>query len=385
MTGPAIDPIALTQDLIRCPSITPRDEGALDIVQQALEGLGFDCHRLVFSEAGTADVGNLYARFGRGAPNLCFAGHTDVVPAGDLADWQTGPFAAIIEDGRLKGRGAADMKGAIAAYIAALAAFLGATGGKFPGSLSLLITGDEEGAAINGTAKVLRWLEEKGEKLDFCLVGEPTSCETLGDMIKIGRRGSLSGEITVIGIGGHVAYPDLAKNPIPGLAKIITMLKAEPLDQGTEHFPPSNLEVINIEIGNAAGNVIPARAGAAFNIRFNNLHEPDDLKEKVRRACEASGFEYELSFRLFGDAFLSPESALQSAVLHAIEEKTGALPELSTTGGTSDARYIKNHCPVTEFGLVGKTIHKPNEEAAVSDIAAISDIYHNILQHFFRA
>ena len=378
-----IDPIELSQALIRCASVTPEDGGALDVVQGALRGLGFNCRRLPFSEAGTADVDNLYARLGTGAPHFCFAGHTDVVPAGDAAQWSHDPFGAGIENGRLYGRGAADMKCAIACFAAAAGRFLAAAGGNFGGSISMLITGDEEGPSINGTAKVLKWMRENGEVIDACLVGEPTNPRALGEMIKIGRRGSLNGHLCVPGTQGHSAYPDLADNPIPRLLRMLAAINEAPLDNGNDHFQPSTVEITTIDVGNQAANIIPARAAAAFNIRFNNRHHGDGLEAWIRKCCESVGGDFELSVEINGEAFLAPPGPLSDVVAAAVEEVTGRRPELSTTGGTSDARFIKDYCLVAEFGLIGETAHKVDENVAVADIRSLAEIYQALLERYF--
>ncbi len=378
-----IDPIELSQALIRCASVTPEDGGALDVVQGALRGLGFNCRRLPFSEAGTADVDNLYARLGTGAPHFCFAGHTDVVPVGDAAAWTQDPFGAGIENGRLYGRGAADMKCAIACFAAAAGRFLAAAGGNFGGSISMLITGDEEGPSINGTAKVLKWMRENGEVIDACLVGEPTNPRALGEMIKIGRRGSLNGHLCVPGTQGHSAYPDLADNPIPRLLRMLAAINEAPLDNGNDHFQPSTVEITTIDVGNPATNIIPARAAAAFNIRFNNRHHGDGLEAWIRKCCESVGGDFELSVEINGEAFLAPPGPLSDVVAAAVEEVTGRRPELSTTGGTSDARFIKDYCLVAEFGLIGETAHKVDENVAVADIRSLAEIYQALLERYF--
>ncbi len=384
MTG-SIDPIELTQALIRCPSVTPADAGALDVLAHALEGLGFACHRLPFGE-GEARVDNLYARHGDMAPNFCFAGHTDVVPVGDAASWSVDPFEAKLVDGRLYGRGAADMKGAVACFAAAAARYLAARGGVAPGSISLLITGDEEGLAINGTAKVLDWLAENGETLDACLVGEPTNPQHLGEMIKIGRRGSLTALLTVEGTQGHTAYPHLADNPTHRLVRMLNAVAGE-IDQGSEHFQPSNLQITSIDVGNPATNVIPARAEARFNARFNDLHTSASLAEWLRQAFDQEAGEggYELDIHVSGEAFLTPPGPLSELLSEAVEAELGAVPELSTTGGTSDARFIKDHCPVAEFGLVGATMHKTDENIAIADLESLTRIYESVLERFFAA
>jgi len=379
----SLDPVKLTQDLIRCPSVTPVDAGALDVLQKTLEDMGFKCHRLPFSEAGTPDVDNLYARIGSEAPNFCFAGHTDVVPVGKANAWSADPFSGVIKDGMLLGRGASDMKGAVAAFAAAVSSFL-AEKPAFKGSISFLITGDEEGPAINGTIKMLKWLEEQGEKLDYCLVGEPTNPTQLGDMAKIGRRGSLNSRLTIKGIQGHVAYPHMADNPVPHLIGILSQLMAKELDQGNAHFQPSNLEIVSVDVGNEASNIIPAEATAKFNIRYNNEQTDAGLQDWIRGICAASGADFELEMKSSGDAFLTPPGRLSNLISDAVEKVTGRKPELSTTGGTSDARFIKNHCPVSEFGLVNKTMHKIDEQVAVRDIEDLCKIYTQMLRLFFE-
>jgi len=377
-----VDALTLARDLIRCPSVTPADGGALDVLQAALEGMGFVCHRLPFSGDGTDRVDNLYARLGTSAPNFCFAGHTDVVPAGNADQWQDDPFAGKVRDGALYGRGAADMKGAIAAFAAAVSRFI--DGGDFTGSISFLITGDEEGPAVNGTVRMLDWLTENGEKLDYCLVGEPTNPAHIGDMAKIGRRGSLNGKITVRGMAGHVAYPDLADNPIPRLVSILDGLLAKKFDDGTAHFQPSNLEITSVDVGNGASNVIPAAAVALFNIRYNDQQSSQDLQDWIRSVCDAAGGKYDLEMTVSGDAFLTPPGRLSGLIADAVKKVSGRAVELSTSGGTSDARFIKNHCPVSEFGLVGKSMHKVDEYVSLDDLEQLARIYHEILKSFFE-
>ncbi len=378
-----IDPVVLTQQLIRCPSVTPEEGGALDLLQEVLEGLGFTCHRLRFSDAGTPDIDNLYARLGDKGPNLCFAGHTDVVPPGPVERWSSDPFSGEIRDGEIRGRGAADMKGAIACWVAAVARRL--EKGPIDGSISLLITGDEEGPAINGTAKMLHWLVEQDETLDACITGEPTNPETLGEMMKIGRRGSLNGELTVQGIQGHVAYPHLADNAAHRLVAMLDALVAEPLDQGSEHFQPSVLQVTGIECGMEATNIIPGAARAAFNVRFNDLHSSETftalLRERLDKA--AGGAPYELDIKVSGESFYTPPGELSGLVAQAVEKVLGISPELSTTGGTSDSRFIKDHCPVLDFGLVGQTMHKIDERVAVADIENLTAIYEAVIDGYF--
>ncbi|MEE8516503.1 MAG: succinyl-diaminopimelate desuccinylase [Alphaproteobacteria bacterium] len=377
------EPLALAQALIRCPSVTPKDEGALDVLHHAMESLGFTCHRLTFSEDGTADIDNLYARLGDQAPNFCYAGHTDVVPVGDTASWTVDPFGAEIIDGELYGRGASDMKGGIACFVAAVACFLESRQGDFDGSISMLITGDEEGLSINGTIKVLEWLAERGEKLDVCVVGEPTNPERLGDMVKIGRRGSLVGHLTLYGTQGHTAYPHLADNPVPRLLKMLTTIIEHQYDDGTEHFPASTIEVTTIDIGNPATNIIPAQVSATFNIRFNDKHSSATLIQWLRQTFDQVGGRYDFKTHLNGEPFLCPPGELSELLSNAVQKATGRVPDLSTTGGTSDARFIHRACPVAEFGLVGQTMHKADERVAVSDLTALAEIYKMVLDGYF--
>ena len=378
-----MDPVDLAQALIRCPSVTPADEGAMDVLQSALEELGFTCHRLPFATGNAPEVQNLYARIGDSAPNFCFAGHTDVVPVGDANEWSVDPFAAEIKGDRLYGRGASDMKTAIAGFAAAAARFLESRDNGFPGSISLLITGDEEGEAVNGTVKVLEWLREKGEVLDACLVGEPTNPETLGDMIKIGRRGSMTAFLTVHGASGHAAYPHLADNPVERLVKMLSAVLDKPLDDGTEHFQPSTTVVTTIDVGNPVANVIPARAEARINVRFNDLHTGAGVETLLRRRLDDIGGDYDLDARVSGEPFLFPPGPLSNLVAGAVEKATGKRPEFSTAGGTSDARFIKDHCPVCEYGMTNQTAHKADENALVSNIRLLSDIYQSVLDGFF--
>ena len=378
-----MDPVDLAQALIRCPSVTPADEGAMDVLQSALEELGFTCHRLPFATGNAPEVQNLYARIGDRAPNFCFAGHTDVVPVGDANEWSVDPFAAEIKGDRLYGRGASDMKTAIAGFAAAAARFLESRDNGFPGSISLLITGDEEGEAVNGTVKVLEWLREKGEVLDACLVGEPTNPETLGDMIKIGRRGSMTAFLTVHGASGHAAYPHLADNPVERLVKMLSAVLDKPLDDGTEHFQPSTAVVTTIDVGNPVANVIPARAEARINVRFNDLHTGAGVGTLLRQRLDDIGGDYDLDARVSGEPFLFPPGPLSNLVAGAVEKATGKRPEFSTAGGTSDARFIKDHCPVCEYGMTNQTAHKADENALVSDIQLLSDIYQSVLDGFF--
>jgi succinyl-diaminopimelate desuccinylase len=383
----AIDPVILAAELIQRPSITPKDEGALDVVSARLERLGFTCHRLVFDEPNpngdVEPIVNLYARRGTGRPNVCFAGHTDVVPTGPEDAWSFEPFAASVKGGALCGRGAVDMKGAIAAFIAAAERFLAERGTAFDGSISLLITGDEEGVAVNGTKKVLAWLKERGEVLDACVVGEPTSAQNLGDMIKIGRRGSMTGRLTVEGVQGHVAYPHLVDNAAHRLVALLHALNGEPPDSGTEHFQPSSLQVTTIDIGNPATNVVPGIARAVFNIRFNDSWTSETLKAWVEDKFAAVGGKYRLTWEVSGESFLVPPGRVSDALGAAIGAVTGRTPELSTTGGTSDARFIHAHCPVAEFGLVGLTMHKVDERVEIADINQLTAIYEGFLDRFF--
>ncbi len=382
MSG-ALQPLDLARALIRCASVTPEDGGALDTLQAALEGLGFVCRRLPFSTPDMPDIDNLYARIGTRSPHFCFAGHTDVVPVGDVAGWTHDPFAAEVADGMLYGRGAVDMKGAIACFVAAASRHLARSGGAPAGSISLLITGDEEGPAVNGTLRVVKWLQDRGEKLDACLVGEPTNPERLGDMVKIGRRGTLNGWLTVKGTQGHTAYPQLADNPLPRLVAMLARLATAELDKGTPHFQPSNLQLTSIDVGNPATNVIPAVGRASFNIRFNDLHTGKSLTAWLHRELDAVGGDYELKVTVPGEAFLTPPGRMSEVLAGAIERTLRVKPELSTTGGTSDARYIRALCPVAEFGLLSRTMHKTDECVALADLEALTDVYESVLDGFF--
>ncbi len=376
-----IDALALTQALIRRPSVTPADEGAMDILERELAGLGFDCRRMKFGE-----IENLYARRGTARPNLCFAGHTDVVPVGDSAAWTQDPFAGQVKDGVLFGRGAVDMKSAIAAFVAAVAATLAR--GDVPGSLSFLITGDEEGPAIDGTRKVVEALAAEGEVIDHCVVGEPSSSTALGDMVKIGRRGSINAWFTVEGRQGHVAYPQRAANPIPVLVRLLGRLQDRVLDEGYPEFQPSNLEVTTIDVGNPGTNVIPARATARVNIRFNPGHRGADLQAWFEDECRLAGegFEGEVTSKIMisGEAFLTAPGPFTAVVAQAVREATGREPDLSTTGGTSDARFIRDLCPVVEFGLVGTTMHAVDERAPVQEIYDLQKVYERLVALYFE-
>ncbi|WP_420412242.1 succinyl-diaminopimelate desuccinylase [Roseibium sp.] len=378
---------AIARDLIRCPSVTPLEGGALTELESLLTNAGFRVDRVTFQDEDTPDVENLFASIGSGAPHFVFAGHTDVVPAGADADWRHGPFEGAIEEGVLFGRGAVDMKGGIASFAAAALDFVKAQGPGFGGTISFLITGDEEGPAVNGTVKLLEWAEAQGHKFDACIVGEPTNPNILGDAIKVGRRGSLSGIVTVTGVQGHAAYPHLADNPIPGLTRLMTALNGLKLDDGNERFQPSNLEIVTVDVGNPAFNVIPARAECRFNIRYNDTWTLGSLKAKITETLEAvdlGGLQMDLTFkRDASESFLTKDETLIAALSDAIKKETGRTPELSTGGGTSDARFIKNYCPVVEFGLVGQTMHKVDECVAVDDLDCLAAIYRRFLTSYF--
>lgn len=383
-----IDPLALARDLIRCESVTPAEGGALDLLEEVLSGLGFDCLRLPFEEEGTERVDNLYARIGRDGPNLCFAGHTDVVPVGNRDSWTVDPFAAEVIDGVLYGRGASDMKGAIACFVSAVADYLGdGTDGPGRGSISLLITGDEEGPSINGTKKMLPALAERGERIDACITGEPTNPKRLGEMMKIGRRGSLNGFLTVHGIQGHTGYVHLADNAAHRLTRMLNALLEMELDQGSEHFQPSTLAISTIDVGNSATNIVPGRASAVFNIRYNDLHTGAELEERLRAVladAAGEGARYDFDVRVSGESFLTPPGLLSDLIGEAAKAETGLDCALSTTGGTSDSRFIKDYCPmVVDFGLVGQTMHKVDERVAVADLEALTGIYRRVIGGYF--
>ena len=377
-----IDPVELAQALIRCRSVTPVDDGALDVVQRALEGLGFACTRLPF---GPDDyrVDNLFARRGTASPHVCYAGHTDVVPPGDVAAWRDEPFAAVVRDGQLFGRGACDMKGGIAAFIAGLSAHLDGNP-DHPGSISLLITGDEEARSVDGTAKVLEWMAANGQIPDMALVGEPTSRRVLGDTIKIGRRGSLNAWVTLEGKQGHSAYPAAADNPIHRLVAALAPLLAAPLDNGTAHFPPSTVQVTGFDVGNTTSNVIPATARAMINIRFNDLHTSAQLIERLHAAFRAAGARYTMETACSGESFLTAPGPFVQALSDAIARSTGVTPTLDTGGGTSDARFIARYCPVAEFGAVGETPHQVDERTSVADLHRLAETYRAILAALLR-
>jgi succinyl-diaminopimelate desuccinylase len=375
----------LARDLIRCPSVTPQDGGALGVLEERLKSAGFATHRLRFSEAGTPDIDNLYARIGSSAPMLAFNGHTDVVPPGETQSWRFDPFSGEIADEAIWGRGAADMKGAVAAFAAAALDYVAANP-DFKGSIGLLITGDEEGPAVNGTVKLLQWAAEQGEHFDHCLVGEPTNAKALGDTIKIGRRGSLTGELIVHGTQGHVAYPQRADNPIPHMLRLLAALTDAPLDTGSERFDPSHLEILTVDVGNPATNVIPANAHARFNIRFNDLWTPETLQAEIARRCASvtDGGRYELSFHPCNAlAFVTESDHFTDLAVEAIAAHTGRIAHFSTSGGTSDARFVRAYCPVIEFGLVGETMHKIDEHVPLADIDTLTAIYREILDRYF--
>ncbi|MFN3227804.1 MAG: succinyl-diaminopimelate desuccinylase [Hyphomicrobiales bacterium] len=384
------DPVAVLQALIRYPSVTPDSAGALDGVASMLGSLGFDNDLPVFSAPDTPDIANLFSALGSAtgtnAKHFSFAGHLDVVPEGDAADWSHEPFSAVIDDGKLYGRGAVDMKGGVAAMIAASARFLDRHGPEFGGRLSFILTGDEEGPAINGTDPLMKHIDQKGERIDACLLGEPTNPETMGEMIKVGRRGSLTATLSVEGVQGHVAYPHLAANPLNPLVLALAALK-EPLDQGTDLFQPSNLEPVTIDTGNPATNVIPQRASARINVRFNPTWTRASLEAELRKRLDAinwQGCRYSLAVKEdASEAFYTPPGPFVDALVEAIESATGVTPQLSTSGGTSDARFIKNYCPVVEFGLVGQTMHQVDEHVEIAHLEALTDIYVSVLERFF--
>ena len=385
LTSPDLSRAALmTRDLIRCASVTPAEGGALALIETWLKPYGFEVHRLIFSEAGTPDVENLYARLGTRSPCLMFAGHTDVVPTGDVARWRQGPFSGEVLDGELWGRGACDMKGGVAASIAAVLDHLDAHGAP-EGSIAFVITGDEEGPAINGTVKLLEWADARGERFDACILGEPTNPSVMGDMMKIGRRGSLSANLEVTGVQGHVAYPHLAKNPIDGLMRLLSALKDTPLDTGNAHFLPSNLELTSVDVGNGARNVIPNTARAELNIRFNDYWTSETLAAELRRRLAGvnDAPEYILTcLPTNAEAFLTAPGPFVDLLSKAVSAQTGRAPILSTTGGTSDARFIKNYCPVVEFGLVGQTMHQIDERTPIADIDTLTAIYRRAITGF---
>lgn len=382
--------LEIARALVRCPSVTPVEAGALDYLEGLLGSAGFTTYRPVFSAPGTPDVDNLYARIGdTDGPVLMFAGHTDVVPPGKAEAWTYPPFAAEVVDGRLYGRGAEDMKGGVAASVAAVLGHLGTHGVPARGGISFLITGDEEGPAVNGTVKLLDWAKARGERMDHCILGEPTNVGQLGDMIKIGRRGSLTGHITVHGKQGHVAYPERAVNPVHGMTRLITGLLAAPLDTGTVHFGPSNLEMTTVDVGNPTTNVVPNEARASFNIRFNDTWTPASLEAEIRRRLDAATDGWVCYSATFAPtnavAFVTEPGPFVALVSRSVAAETGVTAKLSTTGGTSDARFIKDHCPVIEFGLVGRTMHQIDENIAISDLEALTRIYGRIIRDYLAA
>jgi succinyl-diaminopimelate desuccinylase len=381
------DPVAIARDLLRCPSVTPAEGGALTFLEGVLKTAGFTVHRMTFREPGTEDVENLYARIGTGKPNLMFAGHTDVVPPGDEKTWKHPPFSGEVTNDELYGRGAVDMKGGLACAVAAVLDHLSHHGGKPKGSISFLITGDEEGIAVNGTPKLLKWAAEHGETFDHCILGEPSNQNELGDTIKIGRRGSLNGHLVVTGKQGHVAYPQRAENPIRGMTALVAALQSEPLDQGSAQFSPSHLEFTTVDVGNKTVNLIPGEARARFNIRFNDNHTLDSLKKLIeQRAAKASGGKIKFSFQWEpsnAGVFVTKPGPFTDLVANAVAEVTGRKPELSTTGGTSDARFITQYCPVVEFGLVGQTMHQVNERVPIADLRTLTTIYGKIIDRYF--
>jgi succinyl-diaminopimelate desuccinylase len=385
------DALSIARDLIRCPSVTPADAGALGVLEKLLNEAGFTCHRVTFSQAGTADVDNLYARIGTEGPHITFAGHTDVVPPGDESAWSVGAFSGEVRDGVLHGRGAVDMKGGIACSVAAVLEHLAANGGKAradgKGSISFLITGDEEDVSVNGTVKLLKWAAERGETFDHCVLGEPSNVEILGDTIKVGRRGSQSGTLYVDGLQGHVAYPHRASNPVPDISRLIVAISDEPLDHGSAQFQASNLEFTSVDVGNSAYNVIPGQARARFNIRYNDNHTQASLRELVEtRLTKACG--NRIRARIVwepsnSNVFVTKPGPFTDLAVSAIAEVTGRKPELSTSGGTSDARFISSYCPVIEFGLVGQTMHQVDERVPVKDLEQLTKVYRGILARYF--
>tara|TARA_B100000029_G_scaffold409849_1_gene411554 strand:+ start:49 stop:1212 length:1164 start_codon:yes stop_codon:yes gene_type:complete len=377
--------LKLAKELIRFPSITPVDAGTINFLAKKLRALGFDCKILEFKSKNSKSVKNLYARLGKSKPNFCYAGHTDVVPPGNLNDWTVNPFKPKVIGKYLIGRGANDMKASVACFISAVSKFKSK---KFKGSISLLITGDEEGAAVDGTKRVVQYLKRKNEKIDFCLVGEPTNQNKLGEMMKIGRRGSITGYLTVYGIQGHVAYPKQARNPAPVMAKILNQIENIKLDKGTKSFQPSNLEIVKININNTADNVIPSEATATFNIRFNNKHSSSSLKNRLnnifKKACKKSKCHFKISYTVSGEAFITIPNKTTKMIQNTIKKITKIKPKLSTSGGTSDARFIRKISPCVEFGLVGKTMHKVDETVSLSDLKKLTKIYNKILENFFK-
>jgi succinyl-diaminopimelate desuccinylase len=382
-----INEVFLARDLVRCKSVTPKDDGAINIVAKNLKKLGFKCQFMEFKEKGTPQIKNLYAKIGKNSPNFCFAGHTDVVPVGDLKSWTVNPFGGVIKNQKLIGRGVSDMKGSIACFIAAVSEFL-KINKKINGSISLLITGDEETVAINGTKKVIEKLIQKKEKINFCIVGEPTNENKLGEMIKIGRRGSITGHLTIIGIQGHVAYPHSSNNPSTIIVEVLNKIKKLKLDRGNKDFEPSNLEITKINIDNTADNVIPAEAKASFNVRFNNLHTSSSIKKKLNKIFSSTSKKfkanYKIRYHVSGESFLTKPNKTVYMIKNVIKKSTKINPVLSTTGGTSDARFIKKISPCVEFGLIAKTIHQVDEMARLADLKKLKNIYRDILFNYFK-
>ena len=378
----SISELKLAKELIRRPSITPKDAGAINLLAKNLRSLGFKCNLINFK-----NIKNLYAKLGRSSPNFCYAGHTDVVPPGNISDWSVNPFKPVVKKNKLIGRGANDMKASIACFVAAVSRFK-AKNKKFKGSISLLITGDEEGLAINGTKRVVEYLKKRREKINFCIVGEPTNANRLGEMIKIGRRGSITGRLTVIGTQGHVAYPHRANNPSNAMVKILKRIKETKLDKGTKNFQASNLEITKINIDNHADNVIPGLANAVFNIRFNNKHSSSSLKRKLnaifKSITKREKCKFKVQYEVSGQAFLTKPNKTTYMIQNIIKKITKIKPKLSTAGGTSDARFIRKIAPCLEFGLVGKTMHKIDESVPVSDLKKLTKIYLNILENYFK-
>ena len=382
-----INEVFLARDLVRCQSVTPKDDGAINVVAKNLKKLGFKCEIMEFKEKGTPQIKNLYAKIGKNSPNFCFAGHTDVVPVGDLKSWTVNPFGGVIKNQKLIGRGVSDMKGSIACFIAAVSEFL-KKNKKLNGSISLLITGDEETIAVNGTKKVIEKLIQKKEKINFCIVGEPTNENKLGEMIKIGRRGSITGHLTIIGIQGHVAYPHSSNNPSTIIVEVLNKIKKLKLDKGNKDFEPSNLEITKINIDNTADNVIPAEAKASFNVRFNNLHTSISIKKKLNKIFSSTSKKfkanYKIRYHVSGESFLTKPNKTVYMIKNVIKKSTRINPVLSTTGGTSDARFIKKISPCVEFGLIAKTIHQVDEMARVADLKKLKNIYRDILFNYFK-
>ena len=382
-----INEVFLARDLVRCKSVTPKDDGAINIVAKNLKKLGFKCQFMEFKEKGTPQIKNLYAKIGKNSPNFCFAGHTDVVPVGDLKSWTVNPFGGVIKNQKLIGRGVSDMKGSIACFIAAVSEFL-KKNKKLNGSISLLITGDEETIAVNGTKKVIEKLIQKKEKINFCIVGEPTNENKLGEMIKIGRRGSITGHLTIIGIQGHVAYPHSSNNPSTIIVEVLNKIKKLKLDKGNKDFEASNLEITKINIDNTADNVIPAEANASFNVRFNNLHTSSSIKKKLNKIFSSTSKKfkanYKIRYHVSGESFLTKPNKTVYMIKNVIKKSTKINPVLSTTGGTSDARFIKKISPCVEFGLIAKTIHQVDEMARLADLKKLKNIYRDILFNYFK-